>query len=48
MNILLTHARIKKESNSDWITGFGMAGDESIGRAKDYAYSFEMAKEAGL
>ena len=41
-------AKCAVESNGDWITGFGMAGDESIGRAKDYAYSFEMAKEAGL
>ena len=35
-------------TNGDWLVGFGMAGDESIGRPKDYAYSFEMAKEAGL
>ncbi len=34
--------------NDDWLVGFGMAGDETFGRPKDYAYSFEMAKEAGL
>lgn len=32
----------------DWLVGFGMAGDETIGRPKDYLHSFEMAKEAGL
>ena len=31
-----------------WLVGFGMAGDESVGSPKDYSYSFEMAREAGL
>lgn len=35
-------------TDGDWLVGFGMAGDESFGQPKDYAYSFKMAKEAGL
>ena len=33
---------------SDFIVGFGMAGDESIGQQKDYLFSFDMARAAGL
>ena len=36
------------ETAGDWIVGFGMGGDENVGHQKDYAYSFDMAKEAGL
>lgn len=36
------------ETMGDFITGFGMGGDESVGRQGDYAYSFDMAREAGL
>ncbi len=36
------------ETAGDWIVGFGMGGDENKGRQKDFAYSFDMAHEAGL
>lgn len=36
------------ETAGDWIVGFGIAGDEKIGKPADYAYSFDMAREAGL
>ncbi|MDO6589011.1 adenosine deaminase [Loktanella sp. D2R18] len=36
------------ETKGDFITGFGMAGGEMAGRPGDYAYSFDMAREAGL
>ncbi len=36
------------ETMGDFITGFGMGGDESVGHQGDYAYSFDMAREAGL
>ena len=36
------------ETAGDWIVGFGMGGDENVGHQSDYAYSFDMAKEAGL
>ena len=36
------------ETAGDWIVGFGMGGDENKGRQKDFAYSFDMAREAGL
>ncbi len=36
------------ETAGDWIVGFGIAGDETNGRPKDFAYSFDMAREAGL
>ena len=36
------------ETAGNGIVGFGMAGDENTGHAKDYAYSFEMAREANL
>ncbi len=43
-----TAARCAAETKGDFITGFGMAGAELVGRPKDYAYSFDMAREAGL
>ncbi|MEM8555977.1 MAG: adenosine deaminase [Pseudomonadota bacterium] len=36
------------ETRGDFIVGFGMAGDESKGRPRDFAYSFDMAREAEL
>jgi adenosine deaminase len=36
------------ETKGDFITGFGMAGAEMVGRPGDYAYAFDMAREAGL
>ena len=34
------------ETFGNFITGFGMAGGELVGRPKDYAYAFDMAREA--
>ncbi len=36
------------ETMGDFVTGWGMGGDESVGTQGDYAYSFDMAREAGL
>lgn len=36
------------ETKSEFLTGFGMAGAELMGQPKDFAYSFDMAREAGL
>ncbi len=36
------------ETVGDWIVGYGMAGDEKAGKPCDFAYSFDMAREAGL
>jgi adenosine deaminase len=36
------------ETAGDFITGFGIAGDEKAGHPKDFAYAFDMAREAGL
>ncbi|ARE39069.1 Adenosine deaminase [Rhodovulum sp. P5] len=36
------------ETAGDFIVGFGMAGDESKGRPRDFAYAFDMAREARL
>lgn len=36
------------ETAGNWITGFGMGGAEAVGRATDYAWSFDCAREAGL
>lgn len=41
-------ARCAAETAGDWIVGFGLAGDEKIGKPKDYLYAFDMAREAGL
>lgn len=41
-------ARCAAETAGDWIVGFGIAGDEKIGAPKDFLYSFDMAREAGL
>ncbi|PZQ95873.1 MAG: adenosine deaminase [Cereibacter sphaeroides] len=36
------------ETAGDFLTGFGIAGDEMRGQANDFAWSFDMAREAGL
>lgn len=36
------------ETAGDWLVGFGLAGDERRGRPGDFAYAFDMAREAGL
>lgn len=36
------------ETAGDWIVGLGMGGDESKGHQGDFAYAFDMAREAGL
>lgn len=36
------------ETKSQFLTGFGMAGAELHGRPNDFAYSFDLAREAGL
>lgn len=36
------------ETAGTWIVGFGLAGDERIGRPGDFAWSFDCAREAGL
>ena len=41
-------ARCAAETAGDWIVGFGIAGDEKIGSPKDFAWSFDAAREAGL
>jgi len=33
---------------SGWVTGFGMGGDEAFGKATDFAWSFDCAREVGL
>ncbi|MFG5383107.1 adenosine deaminase [Yoonia sp. R2-816] len=41
-------AKCAVETYGGFITGYGMAGGEMVGRPGDYAYSFDMAREAGL
>lgn len=36
------------ETAGQWIVGFGLAGDEKIGAPKDFRWSFDAAREAGL
>ncbi len=36
------------ETAGDWITGFGIAGDEKVLEPKDFLWSFDCAREAGL
>ncbi|MFD1056942.1 adenosine deaminase [Paracoccus fistulariae] len=50
----LGHERARKtaicaaETAGDWVTGFGLAGQETNGKATDYQWSFDCAREAGL
>lgn len=41
-------ARCAAETRGDFITGFGLAGDEGIGKPTDFAWAFDCAREAGL
>lgn len=41
-------ARCAAETAGNFITGFGLAGDEKVLAPKDFAYAFDMAREAGL
>jgi adenosine deaminase len=41
-------ARCAAETAGNWIVGFGIAGDEKIGEPKDFRWSFDCAREAGL
>lgn len=41
-------ARCAAETAGAFITGFGIAGDESMGAPKDFTYAFDMAREAEL
>lgn len=43
-----TAARCAAETMGDFVTGFGMAGAEMLHRPGDFAYSFDLAREAGL
>lgn len=43
-----TAALCAAETVGDFITGFGMGGDENKGHQRDFKYSFDMAREAGL
>lgn len=36
------------ETRGDFITGFGIAGDELVGVPKDFLWAFDCAREAGL
>ncbi|WP_434290917.1 adenosine deaminase [Celeribacter sp. SCSIO 80788] len=37
-----------QETKGDFVTGFGMGGDEAMGKQGDFKYAFDMAREAGL
>jgi adenosine deaminase len=41
-------ARCAAETYGDFIVGYGMAGGEMAGRPRDFAYAFDLAREAGL
>ncbi len=43
-----TAATCAAETAGDWIVGFGMGGDEMVGHQRDFSWSFECAREAGL
>ena len=43
-----TAALSAAETVGEFITGFGMGGDENKGHQRDFKYSFDMAREAGL
>lgn len=43
-----TAALCAAETVGGFITGFGMGGDENQGNQRDFKYSFDMAREAGL
>ncbi|MCE8517898.1 adenosine deaminase [Ruegeria pomeroyi] len=41
-------ARCAAETAGDWIVGFGMGGNEGVGKQGDFAWSFDCTREAGL
>jgi adenosine deaminase len=41
-------ARFAASRPHDFVTGFGMAGDERFGHPRDYARAFDIARDAGL
>ncbi len=41
-------ARCAAETVGDFITGFGLAGDEKVGLPTDFAWAFDCAREAGM
>ena len=41
-------AECAAETVGDFITGFGIAGDELVGKPKDFLWAFDCAREAGL
>lgn len=41
-------ARCAQEAAGDFVTGFGIGGDENAGHLSDFAYAFDAAREAGL
>lgn len=41
-------ARCAADTFGDFIVGYGMAGGEMAGRPRDFAYAFDLAREAGL
>ncbi|MBT3143724.1 adenosine deaminase [Phaeobacter gallaeciensis] len=36
------------ETTGDWVVGFGMGGNEGVGKQGDFGWSFDCAREAGL
>ncbi|WP_170529153.1 adenosine deaminase [Ruegeria arenilitoris] len=36
------------ETAGDWITGFGMGGNEAVGKQADFKWAFDCARESGL
>lgn len=41
-------ARCAADTAGDWIVGFGMGGNETMGRQGDFVWAFDCAREAGL
>jgi adenosine deaminase len=41
-------AACAQHSAGGFVVGFGLAGDENAGQAADFAFAFDMAREAGL
>ncbi|MEM0946381.1 MAG: adenosine deaminase [Pseudomonadota bacterium] len=41
-------ALVAAETAGDWIVGFGIGGDEKAGEPRDFTWSFDAAREAGL
>lgn len=47
-DVAMETAKCAVATASEWLVGFGMAGDETVGQQNDYRYSFDMARDAGL